>query len=99
MITWPLFVCFKLGHLLIGGALFDNRGSSNQELAELVTNKEWPNDQLTALIYYVYLKFTYKRYNIHYLLFFSRMTLTSLNSPVLVMAGSTLTLTGIQVEH
>ena len=29
------------------------QSSSNQEVAELVTNKQWPSDQLTALTYYV----------------------------------------------
>jgi len=37
-------VCLLLapGYLLIGGALFDNKGStaSNQEVAELITNKQ-----------------------------------------------------------
>ena len=34
--------------------MFDNKGSSNQEVAELITNKQWPSYQLTAIIYYVY---------------------------------------------
>ena len=33
------------------------QSSSNQEVAELITNKQWPSDQLKALTYYVYLKF------------------------------------------
>ena len=44
-------VCF-----LIGGAFVIKQSSSNQEVAELVTNKQWPSDQLTALTYYVYYK-------------------------------------------
>ena len=42
---------------LVGGALFDNKGSSNQEVAELITNKQWPSYQLTAIIYYVYIQY------------------------------------------
>ena len=39
---------------MIGGAFVIKQSSSNQEVAELVTNKQWPSDQLTALTYYVY---------------------------------------------
>ena len=31
---------------------FDNKDSSNQELAKLITNKQLPSDQLTAITYY-----------------------------------------------
>ena len=51
LITWPLFVCYKLSQLLMGRALFNSKGSSNQELEELIT---MASDQLTALTYYVY---------------------------------------------
>ena len=38
-----------------GGAFVIKQSSSSQEVAELVTNKQWPSDQLTALTYYVYI--------------------------------------------
>ena len=48
LITWQLFVCYQLGQLLIGEAFVIKQSSSNQELAKLITNKQWPSDQLTA---------------------------------------------------
>ena len=44
-----------LGQLLFGWAIVIKQSSSNQELAKLITNNQWPSDQLMALTYYVQL--------------------------------------------
>ena len=38
---------------------------SNQEQAELITNKQWPSDQVTALTYSVYLCLCYNDNGAH----------------------------------
>ena len=51
---YALLSDYALVQLLIRQAFVIKQSSSNQEVAELATNKQWPSDQLTTLTYYVY---------------------------------------------
>ena len=65
---YALLSDYALVQLLIRQAFVIKQSSSNQEVAELINNKQCPSDQLTALTYYVYINYpidswTIKMYN------------------------------------